>query len=335
MKIKKEFQLGLLFIVALALLGWGISYLKGSDILFGGKKYYAVYDHIEGLLIANPVTVNGFEIGQVTSIDFASKEKGSVLVEFEVDEDIKIPRDSEARIYSSDIMGSKALAINLGEASQYVQPGDTLGSSVESGIKEAVNKQVQPIKQKAEDLILSVDTVIAAIQTVFNENSRKKISRSLSSIENTVNHLENTTYNMDTLMKSERTRLAMIIANIESITRNLDANEDKINTTIHNLSAVSDTLSQANISKTLNKTNKTLEELTSIMAKLNEGQGSAGMLINNDTLYRNLQSSTHELHMLLKDMKLNPQRYMHFSIFGRSAKRNEYVPPEEDKQGDN
>lgn len=320
--------------VALGLLGWGISYLKGSDILFGGSRYYAVYDHIEGLLVANPVTVNGFEVGQVTSIDFASKKKGSVLVELEVKEDIKIPENSVARIYSSDLMGSKAVSIELSESNQYVNKGDTLKSSVESSIKEAVNKQVQPIKQKAEDLLLSVDTVVTAIQTVFNQSSRERISRSLESVENTVKYLENTTYNMDTLMQAERSRLAMIVGNIENISRNLDDNQDKINRTLTNLAAVSDTLAQAEISTTLKNTNQTLEQLTAVMSKVNQGEGSAGMLINNDTLYRNLQSASHELKMLLKDMKLNPQRYVHFSIFGRGKKQNKYVPPEEEKKDD-
>lgn len=332
MKIKKEFKLGLLFIVALLLLGWGISYLKGSDILFRGSRYYAVYSHIEGLLVANPVTVNGFEVGQVTDIDFASAEKGSILVEMEVNEDIDIPKNTVARIYSSDLMGSKAVALSLGNSKNYAQSGDTLSGSVEGSIKEAVNKQVQPIKQKAENLLLSVDTVVTAIQTVFNQNSRDKISRSLGSIEKSLTYLENTTYNLDTLMRSEKDRLAMIIGNIENITRNLDSKERQINHTIDNLSAISDTLATANISETLHKTNETLKELTSVMTKVNQGEGTAGMLLNNDTLYRNLESASHELNMLLRDMKLNPGRYVHFSIFGRSAKRNKYVPPEEDKK---
>ncbi|MCF8230986.1 MAG: MlaD family protein [Bacteroidales bacterium] len=332
MKRKKEFQLGLLFIVALGLLGWGISYLKGSDILFGGTRYYAVYNHIQGLLVANPVTVNGYEVGQVTDIDFTSREGGNVVVEMEVEEDIDIPKNSIARIYSSDLMGSKAVAIDLGKGPQVAAHGDTLSSSVESGIKEAVNKQVQPIKQKAEDLLLSVDTVVTAIQTVFKPSSREKISNSLSSIENTLQYMESTTYNLDTLMKSERSRLSMIVGNIENITRNLASKETQINHTLDNLSAISDTLAGANISKTLHKTNKSLKQLTAIITKINEGEGTAGMLINNDTLYRNLQSASHELNMLMRDMKLNPGRYVHFSIFGRGKKQNEYVPPEKQKQ---
>lgn len=329
MKIRKEFQLGLLFVLAMGLLGWGISYMKGSDILFRGSRYYAVYDHIQGLLVANPVTVNGFEVGQVTSIDFASEKKGSVLVEMEINEDIQIPKNSVARIYSSDLMGSKAVSIKLGDAAGYAKTGDTLSSSVESSIKEAVNKQVQPIKQKAENLLLSVDTVVTAIQTLFNEKSRQKINRSFESVENTVKYLENTTYNLDTLMKAERSRLAMIVGNIEKITRNLDSNEEEINRTLANLATVSDTLAQADISTTLKKTNQTLEELTSVMNKVNQGEGTAGMLVNNDTLYRNLETASYELKMLLKDMKLNPQRYVHFSIFGRGKKQNQYVAPEE------
>ena len=332
MKISKEFKLGLLFVTTLVLLGWGVSFLKGKNIFSNNREFYGVYTQIEGLLVANPVTVNGMEVGQVTDIGFTEDNTGRIIVTMEVQNDFIIPENTVARIYSSDIMGSKAVALNLGTASSQASEGDTLRTSVEGGIKEAVNQQVAPIKRKAENLLSSIDTVVTVIQEVFNDKTRRGLENSFANIEQSLAYLKSTTYNIDTLVTSERDRLAMIVGNLESITRNIDAKEGEINNVINNLSSVSDSIANADISTTLKKANQSIDQITAITQKLNEGQGSAGKLLNNDSLYNNLEAATHELNMLLLDMKLHPQRYVHFSVFGRGNKRNEYTPPEEEEK---
>lgn len=332
MKISKEFKLGVLFVVTLLLFGWGIQYLKGKNIFSNNRKFYGIYDQIEGLLVANPVTVNGFEVGQVTDIAFTEDNTGRIIVTIEVQEDFTIPENTVARIYSSDIMGSKAIALNRGNSTANATPGDTLSTDVEGGIREAVNQQVTPIKKKAEDLLLSIDTVVTVIQGIFDKKTREGLSNSFQSIEESLRYLSSTTYNIDTLVSSERERLAMIIGNLEGITRNIDSKRSEINNVIHNLSTFSDTIANADISATLKKANQSIDQITSITKKLNEGHGSAGKLLNNDSLYRNIEAATNELNMLLLDMKLHPQRYVHFSVFGRSDKRNEYIPPEKEKK---
>lgn len=332
MKISKEFKLGLLFVVTLGLLGWGVSFLKGKNIFSNNREFYGVYTQIEGLLVANPVTVNGMEVGQVTDIGFTGDNTGRIIITMEVQNDFNIPENTVARIYSSDIMGSKAVALNLGNSSSQATSGDTLRASVEGGIKEAVNQQVAPIKRKAENLLLSIDTVVTVIQEVFNERTRQGLENSFASIEQSLAYLKSTTYNIDTLVTSERDRLAMIVGNLEAITRNIDAKEGEINNVINNLSIVSDSIANADISTTLKKANQSIDQITAITQKLNEGQGSAGKLLNNDSLYNNLEAATNELNMLLLDIKLHPKRYVHFSVFGRGNKRNKYTPPNEEEK---
>ena len=334
MKISRQFKLGILFAVTLFLLGWGIEFLKGKNLFSDARTYYGVYERIEGLLVANPVTVNGFEVGQVTSIGFTDDNTGKILVEMEVKRDFDLPANSIARIYSSDLMGSKAIALERGSSKTLAKDSDTLRTGVEGSIKDAVNEQVRPIKNKAENLMLSIDTVVTVIQDVFNPKTRDDLAKSFTSIEQTLASLKNTSYNIDTLVTAESNRLAMIIGNLESITRNIDSKGDEINNTINNLSAISDTLANAKLSKTLNKANSSLEQITMLLDKVNQGEGTAGKLLTNDTLYENLESASHELNMLLRDIKLHPQRYVHFSVFGRGNKRNEYIPPEEDMKPD-
>lgn len=334
MKISKQFKLGLLFAVTLFLLGWGIEFLKGKNLFSSARTYYGVYERIEGLLVANPITVNGFEVGQVTNIEFTDDNTGKILVEMEVKKDFDLPANSTARIYSSDLMGSKAIAIERGSSEALAKDKDTLRTGVEGSIKDAVNEQVRPIKTKAENLMLSIDTVVTVIQDVFNPKTRDELAKSFTSIEQTLASLKNTSYNIDTLVTAESNRLAMIIGNLESITRNIDSKGDEINNTIDNLSNISDTLANAKLSTTLNKANSSLEQITMLLDKVNQGEGTAGKLLTNDTLYHNLESASNELNMLLRDIKLHPQRYVHFSVFGRGNKRNEYIPPEEPIQPD-
>ncbi|MGM0565236.1 MAG: MlaD family protein [Bacteroidota bacterium] len=334
MKISKQFKLGLLFAVTLFLLGWGIEFLKGKNLFSNAKTYYGIYERIEGLLVANPITVNGFEVGQVTNIEFTDDNTGKILVEMEVKKDFDLPANSTARIYSSDLMGSKAIAIERGSSEALAKDKDTLRTGVEGSIKDAVNEQVRPIKNKAENLMLSIDTVVTVIQDVFNPKTRDELAKSFTSIEQTLASLKNTSYNIDTLVTTESNRLAMIIGNLESITRNIDSKGDEINNTIDNLSNISDTLANAKLSTTLNKANSSLEQITMLLDKVNQGEGTAGKLLTNDTLYQNLESASNELNMLLRDIKLHPKRYLHFSVFGRGNKRNEYIPPEEPIQPD-
>lgn len=334
MKISRQFKLGILFAVTLFLLGWGIEFLKGKNLFSNARTYFGVYERIEGLLVANPVTVNGFEVGQVTRIGFTDDNSGKILVEMEVKRDFDLPANSIARIYSSDLMGSKAIALERGSSKTLAKDSDTLRTGVEGSIKDAVNEQVRPIKNKAENLMLSIDTVVTVIQDVFNPKTRDDLAKSFTSIEQTLASLKNTSYNIDTLVTAESNRLAMIIGNLESITRNIDSKGGEINNTIDNLSAISDTLANAKLSKTLNKANSSLEQITALLDKVNQGEGTAGKLLTNDSLYRNLESASHELNMLLRDIKLHPQRYVHFSVFGRGNKRNEYIPPEEDMKPD-
>ena len=153
------------------------------------------------------------------------------------------------------------------------------------------------------------------------------MEQSFESIRYTIQNLESTTYNLDTLVVTQRFRLANIIGNVESITANIKKNNDKINNIIANFSNISDTLAKAKIASTINNADKTLKDFSEIIAKVNRGEGSLGMLVNNDTLYNNLEGASKELNKLVEDIKLNPKRYLNFSVFGGSKKKNAYTAP--------
>ena len=320
-KLNKEIKVGVLIVLGLAFLYWGINFLGGRNFFSKTKIFYAVYNQVNGLAEANWVMINGVKVGEVREISFMDI-KGRVLVEFAIKNDVQIPKNSIARIYSSDVLGSKAIEIVLGESTELVKKGDTLLSQIQPSITEEVSYQMLPLKRKTESLMASLDSVLAVIQYVFNESTRENLKHSFESIRFTIQNLEHTTFNIDTLMSSQRTRLSQIIYNFESISSNIRTNNAKLTNIINNFSDISDSLSKAKIINTINNANKILSDFSLISNKINTGQGSLGLLINNDSLYNGLEKSSNELNLLLEDLRLNPHRYVHLSVFGKNPNKN-------------
>ncbi|MDT8392739.1 MAG: MlaD family protein [Bacteroidales bacterium] len=315
MKIKKEIIIGIVFIAALGLFIWGFNFLKGFNLFKDQRVFYAVYEGVSGLSRSNPVSVNGLKVGQVSDIYFEPTYSGNIIVEITIETGIPIPKNSIARIYSSDLMGSKAINLILGDDSLIVESGDTLLTEVEASLKEAVNQQIQPLKLKAEELILSIDSVVTVIKEIFNEKAKENLTNSLASIQQTFENLENASYNLDTLVAGQKTRLAQIMVNLESITTNLDENEENINNILANFSTLSDSLARARIPQTFDNINRVAEDVAGIVDRINSGEGSLGLLVNDDELYKDLQETSEQLHLLLEDIRVNPKRYVRFSLF--------------------
>ncbi|MCF8228826.1 MAG: MlaD family protein [Bacteroidales bacterium] len=315
MKYSRELVIGLMFLVALAILYWGYTFLKGMDAFSKERIFYGQYQKVDGLTRSNPVYINGMKVGLVKDLYFNPDMSGNIFVVMAVNNDFPIPKNSVARIYSSDLMGSKAVEINLGEAENLAQSGDTLFTSLEIGLKEEVNRQVQPLKAKAENLITSIDTMVTAIQVIFNENARENLISSFESIKSTFDNLQNTTYQVDTFLTSESNRLASIINNLNEVTMELRNNRESIGNTIENFSAISDSLAKADIPQTFASANKSLAELSEILRKINENEGTAGQLVNDKELYNKLVETADAMEALLKEVKENPKKFVKFSIF--------------------
>ena len=315
MKLSKEFKIGLIVIISLALLYWGFNFLKGEDIFSNERVFIALYKDVGGLDKANPVTVNGLTVGHVRDMNFSNDGKANVVIELIINNSIAIPKNSIARIASSDLLGSKTVEIILGTSTEYAVSGDTLISEVEISIKEEVSRQLKPLKNKAEGLLVSIDTVITMLNSLFSKTNTDNISRSVAHIAGSFENLEKTTSTLDELMTEEKNRVERILINVESITQNLKNNEDKLNNIFANFSAISDTLAKARFYETIQEVYSTMNELSDISKKINTGEGSLGMLVNDDSLYVELEKSSRDLNLLLEDIRLNPKKYFKFSVF--------------------
>jgi phospholipid/cholesterol/gamma-HCH transport system substrate-binding protein len=321
-KISKEFKIGVVVVVAIAAFLWGLSFLKGTN-LFSHKYYlYAVYPRIEGLVPASPLMVSGYKIGQVKSIDLIQKGgKPQVLVTFLLTEDVKVPKGSKAKAFSADIMGTKAVEIVFNEGSnEYVNSGDTLDSDTEANLQQSVNAQIAPLKAKTENLIGSIDSAVTVVTTILNPKTRDNLEKSFESVRKAILTLEQTAYKLDDLVGSEKAKISSILSHLNGITSNLDKNGQKIDNILTNFNNISDTLAKAQLADAINNTNKSMKELNGLLAGINAGQGTLGKLAKNDSLYYNLNRSTADLDKLLRDLRYNPERYIHFSVFGRKEK---------------
>lgn len=326
MKISREIKLGITAVASIAFFIWGFNFLKGKDVFQREREFFAIYPAVNGLTVSNPVYINGIKVGLVKDINFLEDGTNRILVEFALTHSIPIPSNTIARIYSADLMGSKALELVLGNSSVAAEIGDTLKSEVQVSLQEEVNRQVLPLKTKAEALMLSIDSAMTVIRYVFNEKTRENLEMSFLSIKNTIANLESTTGNLDTLMSAQRGKISLIVNNIESISANLKNNNQKISNILANFSNISDTLARLRISNTIESLNASLAKTSDIMDKIQKGEGTAGKLITSDSLHRELTESARQLELLLEDMRLNPNRYIHFSVFGKNPKKNQYTP---------
>ncbi len=318
MKISKEFKIGVVILIAIGGLIWGINFLKGYDIFSKKFELYAVYPKIDGLIEANPLMVNGYKIGQVNKISLIKKNGYyQVLVKFLLSEDVKIPKNSTARAVSSDLLGTKAVEILYSGETEFVSSGDTLQALTEEGLKESVSKIVAPLQKKANELLSSIDSVMTIVKVVLNNQTRENLSKSFESIKLAIKSLEQTCYKLDDLVATEKAKISSILTKLNTIASMLEKNTGRIDNILGNLSTLSDSLAKAQIKEAISDADKTLKEFNVLLAKINDGQGTIGKLVKNDSLYNNLNKASDDLDKLMKDLRINPERYIHFSVFGR------------------
>lgn len=332
MKFSKYTKLGILIVSTLIILIWGFNYLKGINFLNKSNKYHVVYERIDGLLKSSAVTLNGFKVGQVTDIQFVNDHSGRLMVSFSLEGDLLIPKGSVARIVSSDLMGNKAIHLLFQSGSQYYASGDTLPGSIESDLKEQVSMQVLPLKKRAEELLASLDSAITVVTYVFNENTRKNLSESFEHINQTVINFQQTSSTLNQLMQNNSSHISSILNNLDSISTDFKNNGGKFNAIIQNIESISDSLSMISVSPIFAEISNSLDGLSKIIARLQQSDNSAGLLLNDPHLYNNLNSLSSSLDLLLKDFRNNPKRYVHFSAFDLG--KNVYITAADNNKSD-
>lgn len=310
MKISNETKVGVLASIAIATLILGYSFLKGNDLFSDENEFYAKYDRVDGLATSKPVLINGYQIGRVSSLKLLPS--GKILVQFKINPNYSIPKNTIARIESTDLLGSKAVVFELGDGNNFAESGDTLNSHVQTDLMD----QVEPVQKKAEQIIARMDSVLTSVNNTLNPEFQRNFDRSFVSIARTLETLEKTTKTVDGLVNDQSSKISSIMTNFESISTNFKNNNVKINTIMNNLDKVSDDLAKSNFTQTIAEANQAVLDLQVILNKVNSGNGTLSQLINDEKMYINLNNAAENLDKLMIDLKANPKRYVSFSVFG-------------------
>ncbi len=325
MKITKEIRTGIVVVVAVAITVYGFNFLKGRDIFNTNIDLYAVYSDVDGLTSNNTVQINGFKIGTVRDVKMDPKTN-KLIVHFIVTDDNAILTDSSfCEIFSDGLLGYKAIRITTHPGGKPVKDKDTLIGGNEQGIKDQVSAMVIPLKKKLESLVSSVDSVVQVFQAVMNQNAREDLVASFASIRNSLSSFEKTSFRLDTMVASESARFSDILLKIQSISTNLAKNNEPLTKAINNFANISDSIAKSQLKSVIDSASSVMARTALIMDKINRGEGTIGLLVNDKKLYDGLVKSNADLDALIIDLTAHPKRYL--SIFGRDKKKKTSTPP--------
>ena len=313
MKLTREVKTGILAIGAILLFIFGYSYLKGTNLLEKNRTFFVKYQNVEGLAKGAPVTINGFGVGKVQNIKFADKT-GGLIVELTIEEDFDFSKNSVVRIYSSGLIGGKSIGIfPKYDVNNMAVSGDTLIGEIEDGMLTAVSKALGPLEKKVNNTLAVVDTLLLSVTDVLDENTRENLKAAIENLNSTMRSFNGASKSLDDLLTNNTDKLDRTFTNLDDMSANFVK--------------LSDSLAQLETGKLVSDLQNVVDRFDAMVTGLDNGEGTVGKLLKDDQLYENLEGASRQLEELLQDLKLNPKRYVHISVFGK--KQKEYVSPDD------
>lgn len=302
MKLSNEIKTAILVLSGILMFIIGFSYLKSNNIFSSDRTFFAIYDDIEGVSIGTPVTVSGFNVGSIQDISFFQNTM-DILVKFRVENKVKFSKNSVAQIYETGLIGGKALAI-VPNQGPLAQSGDTLRSSIAPGLTELVNDKLSPLQEKIESTFVSADSLLKNINNVLDVNSQNQIKESLSNLSDLAINLKESAENLNSIINGNEIKINDIVSNVD----NLSSNFSSLSNSFSDVELIIE-----NLTKTSNNLNSIIDEISS-------GDGTFNQLIYDDSMIKSINEASNNLNLLMEDLRLNPKRYVHFSLFGKKNK---------------
>lgn len=331
MKISNEFKIGALTIFAVLFLFLGFNFLKGKNIFKNGYFLYAKFSESKGLQTSNPVIINGFQAGSVYSIK-ASKDLREITVEIKLNQDFLIPENSLASI-NSNPLGASSLEIDLGDGKTVLSSGDTLRSTYTEGLFGQVSSQIVPLADQAKLTLRTADSLISSLNKTMDSSTRQHLQQTVENLSHVTSNLVYVTGAVQKLLETQSEAIASTLANMNKFAANLSENNARINASMMYVESATKNLSELQIQKTLDQLSGTMAKLDSTIVRINSKEGTIGALINDRKIYDQLSETTRSINTLLDDLRVNPKRYVHFSLFGKKADNHYLVKPLEPTKG--
>ena len=308
MKYSKEIKVGFLALIGVMMSIFSYNYLKGINLFEKNRKFTVKYEKVDGLSASNPVTLNGFKIGKVQKINFNPNNTRELLVDIIIENDVLFPKTSLAELYETGLIGGKAIAIipDYKNDSTIASDGDLLKGVIKPGLTELVNQILPQVQLQIEALIKNAEIVLGNINTLFDEETKQELRSSIQDFSNLTKNLSETSDEISNL----------IVNNSENLTNTIS----ELSKASSNIRTISDSISKEEVLKITSNLNELVSNLNTITRSLKDSEGTAGQLINDKSIYKNLENATNELNILIEDIKLNPGRYINFSVFGKKNK---------------
>jgi len=314
-------------IIALGLLYFGMNYLKGSDVFSKSRYFYAIYEKVDGLNTDNVILVNGYKVGRVAQITLIPEKGNLIMVKMEILEDqLNIPDSSVARIVSEDVLGTKAISLEFTQDTIFHMSGDTLVSDIDEALQSIIEEKLAPLQLQIEGVIAEARDLVSATKILVTTTNE-----SIEKAKTSMDVINKTTTDVDKLVVTQNENLTRVLGDITAIASNIRNNSKNINAILENVATISDSLTRANYAAAIQNATNALTQLDSMITKINEGEGSLGMLLNDDKLYNNLEQASLEIDKLAEDLRVNPERYVHVSVFGRKESKED-KPKKKDRK---
>ena len=316
MKVSREVKTGILAIGAILLFVFGYSFLKGTNLFQDSRVFFVKYENVEGLATSAPVTINGLNVGKVNDIRFADGN-GGLVVKFTVDNAFVFSKSSKVRIYSDGLIGGKSLGIFLEyDPKNIAKSGDTLSGAIDGGMLDAVTKALGPLENRLTSTLISVDSMLLSVNDILDKDTRLHLKQAIQNLNGTMSSLNGASGKLNTLLANNAGKMDRTFTNLDEMSLNF--------------SKFSDSLAQIQTGKLVADLQDVIGRFDAIVTGLDNGEGSVGKLLKDEKLYENLEGASKELEKLLEDVRLNPKRYVHVSVFGK--KQKEYAAPNDSIQ---
>ena len=313
LKLTREIKTAILVIISILLFIWGYSFLKGKNLFDTSNKLFVVYENVAGLAPSAPVTLNGLTIGKVNAINIQTD--GKLLVELSITNDFPISKSSIAEIYDSGLVGGRQIAIKPDLTdTNYTKSGDFLQASSKLGLTDALAQQLEPLQSKLQLVLENANLLFSNVNEVLDANTKQNLKGSIAELNKTLSEFSVASKSINELIADNKSKLNSTLTNFDK--------------TSSNFAKMSDSLAKANLGQTVKNLEKTLANVDKLMAEMEQGKGTLGKLMKDETMYNNFSNSSKELELLLQDLRLHPTRYVNVSLFGKKEKP--YVAPVND-----
>lgn len=326
MKVSNETKVGALTVIAVTLIIIGFNVLRGKTIFKSGNFIYAKYTDTKGLIVSNPVFINGFQVGSVFDIENINDNLSEIAVTIRLNKAYKIPINSVATIQENPL-GTNSISIVLGNATTFCKNDDTIKSAPSASLLGDIMNTLSPLGEQTKNTINSLEKVLNNINKVLNDQNKDNFSEILVNLKGTTKNLNASMASIEAMLKKQEGSIAQSFDHVNSFTKNLNENNSKINSIIENLDSTTLSLKQADLKNTIASLQTAIGELTNTLKKLNTGNGTAAKLLNDAEMYKQLKNTITSLNTLVDDVKVHPKRYINVSVFGKKDKSTPLQKP--------